>query len=58
MFIDQLNVKWYYFGDNVKSGDANTAIFWYQPRMSKTYRVLYGDLHSANVNPEHLPKRP
>jgi len=58
MFIDQLNVKWYYFGDNVILGDANTAIFWYQPRTSKTYRVLYGDLHIANVNPEHLPKRP
>lgn len=58
MFIDQLKVKWYYFGDNVKLGDANTAIFWYQPKMSKTYRVLYGDLHIANVYPEHLPKRP
>jgi len=58
MFIDQLNVKWYYFGENVKSGDANTAIFWYQPRISKTYRVLYGDLHIANVSPENLPKRP
>jgi len=58
MFIDQLTVKWYYFGDNVKLGDANTAIFWYQPEMSKTYRVLYGDLHIADVYPEHLPKRP
>ena len=58
MFIDQLNVKYHYFGDNVILGDANTAIFWYQPRMSKTYRVLYGDLHIANVNPKYLPKRP
>ncbi len=58
MFIDQLKVKWYYFSDNVKLGDANTAIFWYQPMMSKTYRVIYGDLHIANVSPENLPKRP
>ncbi|MCP4261168.1 MAG: hypothetical protein GY774_27225 [Planctomycetes bacterium] len=58
MFIDQLKVKWHYFSDNVKLGDANTAIFWYQPGMSKTYRVLYGDLHIANVYPENLPKRP
>jgi len=58
MFIDQLQVKWYYFSDNVKLGDADTAIFWYRPGMSKTYRVLYGDLHIANVNPENLPGRP
>jgi len=58
MFIDQLKVKWHYFSDNVKLGDENTAIFWYQPRTSKTYRVLYGDLHISNVSPEHLPKRP
>jgi outer membrane lipoprotein-sorting protein len=58
MFIEQLKVKWYYSGDNVELGDVNTAIFWYQPKMSNTYRVLYGDLHIANVNPEHLPTRP
>ncbi|MBC8469287.1 MAG: zf-HC2 domain-containing protein [Planctomycetes bacterium] len=58
MFIDQLTVQWYSFGDNVKLGDSNTPIFWYQPWMSKTYRVLYGDLHFADVYPENLPKRP
>ncbi|NPE09675.1 MAG: hypothetical protein GNW80_15425 [Asgard group archaeon] len=58
MFIDQLTVEWHYFSDNVKLGDANTPIFWYQPRASKTYRILYGDLHIENVSPENLPKRP
>jgi hypothetical protein len=58
MFIDQLTVKWHYFSDNVRLGDANTPIFWYQPMNSKTYRVLYGDLHIENVSPENLPKRP
>jgi len=58
MFIDQLAVECHYFSDNVKLGDADTAIFWYRPRSSKTYRVLYGDLHIADVSPENLPERP
>jgi len=58
MFVGQLEVKWYYHSDNTKLGDANTAIFWYQPDKSKTYRVLYGDLHNADVEPEYLPKAP
>ncbi len=58
MFIDQLTVECHYFSDNVKLGDANTAIFWYRPRSSNTYRVLYGDLHIADVSPENIPKRP
>jgi hypothetical protein len=58
MFISQLEVKWQYNSDNTKLGDTDTAIFWYQPEQSKTYRVLYGDLHIADVEPENLPKTP
>jgi hypothetical protein len=58
MFIDQLTVGCHYFSDNVKLGDANTPIFWYRPSSSKTYRVLYGDLHIEDVSPENLPERP
>ena len=58
MFIDQLTVECHYFSDNVKLGDANTAIFWYRPSASKTYRVLYGDLRIEDVSPENLPIRP
>jgi len=58
MFIGQLEVRWYYFGDNAKLGDTTTAIFWYQPEMSKRYRVIYGDLHIADIDPENLPKIP
>jgi hypothetical protein len=58
MFIGQLEVKWHYYSDNIKLGDTKTAIFWYQPDKSKTYRVLYGDLHFADVEPENLPKTP
>jgi outer membrane lipoprotein-sorting protein len=58
MFAGQLEVKWYYRGDNIKLGDANAAIFWYRPENSKTYRVLYGDLHFADVVSENLPGTP
>jgi len=47
---------WNYAGAGVKLGDANTAIFWYQPQGSATYRVIYGDLSVKDVAEEHLPK--
>ena len=47
---------WTYVGAGVKLGDADTAIFWYQPDGSPTYRVIYGDLHVEDVKPENLPK--
>ena len=58
MFIQQIQTDWYYHGGGLELGDINTAIFWYWPKGSKTYRVLYGDLHIANVDPENLPKTP
>jgi hypothetical protein len=48
--------KWYYRGQGVKLGEAQTPIFWYRPKDSKTYRVIYGDLHVADVPPENLPE--
>jgi hypothetical protein len=48
--------QWHYAGKGVKLGDANTAIFWYQPKDSETYRVIYGDLSVKDVAPENLPK--
>ena len=48
--------KWYYRGKGVKLGAADKPIFWYRPRDSKTYRVIYGDLHVADVAPENLPE--
>ncbi len=45
-----------YAGENVKHGDADTPIFWYQPDGSDTYRVIYGDLTVKNVSPEDLPQ--
>ena len=46
----------HYAGNGVKLGEADTAIFWYQPQGSATYRVIYGDLSVKDVAPENLPK--
>jgi len=48
--------EWRYAGKGVKLGDADKAIFWYRPEGSATYRVIYGDLKTADVAPENLPK--
>ncbi len=48
--------NWRYAGENVRFGDAGTAIFWYRPEGSQTYRVIYGDLSVQDVAPENLPK--
>ncbi|MBN1391249.1 MAG: hypothetical protein JW947_00425, partial [Sedimentisphaerales bacterium] len=54
--IDTGGDDWHYAGAGVKLGDADTAIFWYQPKGSQTYRVIYGDLHVEDVNADQLPK--
>ncbi|MHC4726370.1 MAG: hypothetical protein ACYS17_04010 [Planctomycetota bacterium] len=48
--------QWHYAGSGVKLGDAQTAIFWYRPEGSETYRVIYGDLSVKNVSAENIPK--
>jgi len=48
--------KWYYRGKGVKLGEADKAIFWYRPRGSKTYHVIYGDLRVEDVARENLPE--
>ena len=48
--------KWHYAGKGVKFGEADAAIFWYRPKGSETYRVVYGDLSVKDVAPENLPE--
>ena len=48
--------KWHYAGNGIKLGDAETAIFWYRPKDSETYRVIYGDLTIEDAAPEDLPQ--
>jgi len=50
------DADWHYTGKDVKFGDAGTAIFWYRPEGSQTYRVIYSDLSVKDVVPENLPK--
>jgi len=45
-----------YSGENVKHGDAETRVFWYQPAGSETYRVIYGDLSVKDVASSDLPQ--
>lgn len=47
---------WRYAGQNVPFGDPAVPIFWYQPAGSETWRVIYADLHTADVAPQNLPK--
>jgi len=48
--------KWHYAGKGVTLGDSQTPIFWYQPKDSPTWRVIYGDLRVEDVAPENLPQ--
>ncbi|MGD8787521.1 MAG: hypothetical protein PVJ60_08875 [Phycisphaerales bacterium] len=48
--------QWHYAGNGVELGDADTAIFWYQPADSETWRVIFGDLHVEDVAQENLPQ--
>jgi len=48
--------KWYYRGKGVQLGAAETPIFWYRPKDSSTYRVIYGDLHVEDVASDKLPE--
>jgi outer membrane lipoprotein-sorting protein len=54
--LDPYGIDWHYAGSGVKLGEADKAIFWYQPKGSATYRVIYGDLSAKDVAPENLPK--
>ncbi|UCG58702.1 MAG: zf-HC2 domain-containing protein [Phycisphaerales bacterium] len=59
VFFQQLEssgAAWHYAGAGVKLGDAEKAVFWYQPRNSSNFRIIYGDLSAKDVAPEDLPK--
>ncbi len=54
--IYETGAEWHYAGKGVKLGDAEKAIFWYKPKGSKIYRVIYGDLTVKDVAAEDLPR--
>ncbi len=57
-FVQSLEIddKYHYAGKGVRLGDADKAIFWYRPKGSETYRVIYGDLGVKDVAEENLPR--
>lgn len=58
MFVQQLKVdgSWHYAGDGVMFGNAETAVCWWKPKDSDTYRVVYGDLRIEDIESDELPK--
>ena len=48
--------QWHYAGSGVKLGDSSKAIFWYKPKDSQNWRVIYGNLNVKDVNEADLPK--
>ncbi len=46
--------NWVYRGKGVKLGTPDRAIFWYKPKGSKNYRVIYADLSVKEVAPDEL----
>jgi len=57
-FVDSLPAEsdWHYSGQDATFGDTSKPIFWYRPAGSPTYRVIYGDLSTKDVEPQNLPK--
>ena len=59
MFANNLpsNAEAHYVGKDVSFGAADTPIFWYRPKDSKNYRVIYADLSVRDADtPPNVPK--
>jgi outer membrane lipoprotein-sorting protein len=59
VFIQQLppDADAHYAGKGVSLGAADTPIFWYRPKDSKKYRVIYADLSVRDADaPPNVPK--
>jgi len=57
MFLEKIYPAGHYAGRGVKLGDSETPIFWYKPKDSQTYWVIYGDLSIKDVPAEDLPEK-
>jgi outer membrane lipoprotein-sorting protein len=50
------NADAHYVGKGVSFGAADTPIFWYRPKDSKNYRVIYADLSARDADtPPNVP---
>lgn len=46
---------WHYAGKGITVGDSDKAIFWYKPKGSDQYRVIYADLTIEETTADQLP---
>jgi outer membrane lipoprotein-sorting protein len=58
LFSLEKGKQWDYYPNGIKLGDADKILFWHQPKNSKTYKAIYGDLHTADLTAEQLPQPP
>lgn len=56
LFMVQGHTEPTYVGKGATFGDHDTAVFWYKPKDSDNYRVIYADLSVKEVTPDQLPK--
>lgn len=54
-YLLKANSDWHYISKGVNVGDSDKAIFWYKPKGSNTYRVIYADLTVEETTAEQLP---
>ena len=54
LYMQNPGMQWHYAGKGVKLGTADRPIFWYKPKGSKNYRVIYADLSVKEVATEEL----
>jgi RNA polymerase sigma factor (sigma-70 family) len=60
-FANQLppNADAHYVGKGVLLGAADTPVFWYRPKETKKYRVIYADLSVRDADaPPNVPQTP
>ena len=48
------DADWHYAGAGVKLGAKQAPVFWYRPKDSGKYQVIFGDLHAAMLSPDEL----
>jgi outer membrane lipoprotein-sorting protein len=54
-YLLKANSDWHYAGKGIAVGDSDKAIFWYKPKGSNKYRVIYADLTVEETTAAQLP---
>ena len=54
-YLLEADSDWHYAGNGITVGNSDKAIFWYKPKGSDQYRVIYADLTVEETTAEELP---